>query len=122
MRHFALTPTLFGLLLTASCTPSLSKSSETDKEDAVPNCAEPENPYNEGTGDYAGYQWAEEKSTGACGGSQRRLCGIRAGLQGTLRMLSRYPHHNKSVHANLFDPLGFLNQLQQGRAVNPFRC
>jgi hypothetical protein len=31
-------------------------------------CAEPENPYAQGSGHYAGYEWAEEKGSGGCEG------------------------------------------------------
>jgi hypothetical protein len=37
------------------------------KESAQTICAEPENPYDEGTGHYAGYKWAEENG-GDCNG------------------------------------------------------
>ncbi len=30
---------------------------------------EPENPYNEGSGHSAGYEWAEENDVGSCGGN-----------------------------------------------------
>lgn len=33
------------------------------------NCREPENPYSEGTGHYAGFAWAEEKGAASCGGN-----------------------------------------------------
>lgn len=71
MRHFVLTLTLTGLLLTIGCTSSTSSSTESEHEEgaAATDCVEPENPYNEGTGHYAGYQWAEEKGTGVCSGS-----------------------------------------------------
>lgn len=35
------------------------------------NCSylEPDNPYNYGSGHYAGYEWAAEKESGYCGGN-----------------------------------------------------
>lgn len=30
---------------------------------------EPENPYNSGTGHYAGFEWAENKGVSSCGGN-----------------------------------------------------
>lgn len=32
-------------------------------------CEEPENPYDEGTGHYAGFEWAQEKDVDSCGGN-----------------------------------------------------
>jgi hypothetical protein len=33
------------------------------------NCSEPQNPYSEGTGHYAGFDWAQEKGVTTCGGN-----------------------------------------------------
>lgn len=56
---------LFTLLaITVAC--SSPKSSDEQEETAV-SCTEPENPYTEGTGHYAGYQWAESHG-GSCNG------------------------------------------------------
>ena len=35
------------------------------------HCTEPENPYDEGTGHYAGYEWAEKNDPATCGGSSQ---------------------------------------------------
>jgi hypothetical protein len=43
-------------------------SDSVPKEAAKKTCVEPENPYDEGTGHYAGYKWAEENS-GDCNGN-----------------------------------------------------
>jgi len=45
---------------------------ETDKQDTETktsdaSCTEPENPYSQGTGHYAGYEWAEQHG-GSCNG------------------------------------------------------
>ena len=45
------------------CSDSKSPKSSGDKI-----CTEPENPYDEGTGHYAGYKWAEENG-GDCNGN-----------------------------------------------------
>jgi hypothetical protein len=67
MRYFILASALIGTLLIAGCTPS--RSSGNDKErDAGHLCNEPENPYAEGTGHYAGHEWAEDHGSGTCDG------------------------------------------------------
>lgn len=35
------------------------------------DCEEPENPYDEGFGRFAGFNWAEEKDVGSCGGNSQ---------------------------------------------------
>lgn len=35
------------------------------------NCEIPSNPYSEGTGHYAGYEWAEKNSPTSCGGNSQ---------------------------------------------------
>lgn len=37
-----------------------SEPKDNEEEKQAKNCVEPENPYSEGTGHYAGYKWAEE--------------------------------------------------------------
>ena len=68
MRYFILVSALTALLLIASCTSSKSADSE---RDADRHCNEPENPYAEGAGHYAGYEWAENKGSGTCAGSSQ---------------------------------------------------
>lgn len=47
-----------------------SESSGRDGGTASANgCSEPENPYDEGSGHYAGFDWAERTGTGSCGGN-----------------------------------------------------
>jgi len=70
MKNFILALALFGLLLIVGCTSSTSSDSS-EQGKAAPNCTEPENPYTEGTGHYAGYEWAENKGSGVCGGSSQ---------------------------------------------------
>jgi hypothetical protein len=73
MKHVILSGMLMGLLLIVGCTPSTSSESSDGEEKgpAPPNCTEPENPYGEGTGHYAGYEWAENKGSGSCDGSSQ---------------------------------------------------
>lgn len=66
MRQLAIALVL-GFVLTG-CTSS--KHSDA-KEDAKASCEEPSNPYDEGTGHYAGYEWAESRGSGTCDGSSQ---------------------------------------------------
>jgi hypothetical protein len=61
---------ILGMLLVVGCTSS-TKSSNGNEEGAARNCTEPENPYDEGTGHYAGYEWAENHGSGNCSGSSQ---------------------------------------------------
>jgi hypothetical protein len=65
---------LFGISLVTGCTSSSSSASSTSSDDddkTATNCTEPENPYDEGTGHYAGFEWAEEHNPASCGGSSQ---------------------------------------------------
>ncbi len=65
VRQLVLAFTLSGLFVLFGC--GSSESSRKDEEGgAAATCAEPENPYSEGTGHYAGYEWAEKQGSGAC--------------------------------------------------------
>jgi hypothetical protein len=56
-------------MLSASC--SSKKSEDENGADSTPaECSEPENPYSEGTGHYAGYEWAE-RNGGNCSASSQ---------------------------------------------------
>lgn len=66
MRHVA-TALMLGFVLTG-CTSSQHSDA---KEDAKAQCEEPVNPYDEGTGHYAGYEWAESRGSGTCDGSSQ---------------------------------------------------
>ena len=69
-RNIFLLSTLLGSLLICGCNPS--KSSDSSEENAVGStCTEPENPYDEGTGHHAGYEWSEKNDPGTCGGSSQ---------------------------------------------------
>jgi len=73
MGRFILPLTVAGLMLVGGCKSSApSDSSDSNGEAAsAPNCTEPENPYVEGSGHYAGYEWAESSGSGACGGNSQ---------------------------------------------------
>lgn len=70
MRHFAFAVLLIGLLFIIGCSSSSSSSHE-EESATSPNCTEPANPYDEGTGHYAGYEWAEKNNPTVCGGSSQ---------------------------------------------------
>jgi len=73
MRRTTLLLTVAGLMLTVGCKSSApSNSSDKNREaTSARNCTEPENPYDEGSGHYAGYEWAESSGSGTCGGSSQ---------------------------------------------------
>ncbi len=60
---------LAGLMLAVGCRPSAP--SDSSGAASAPNCTEPENPYDEGSGHYAGYEWAESSGSGSCGGNSQ---------------------------------------------------
>jgi hypothetical protein len=70
MRCFILLLTVTGLMLTVGCRSSAPSNSPDSNGDAV-NCTEPENPYDEGSGHYAGYEWAQSSGSGTCGGKSQ---------------------------------------------------
>jgi hypothetical protein len=73
MRRFILQLTVAGLMLTVGCrstTPSESFNSNGQGAFASA-CTEPENPYEEGSGHYAGYEWAESNGATSCGGNSQ---------------------------------------------------
>lgn len=50
--------------------PAPSDSSSNDENVSTHSeCIEPENPYEEDSGHYAGFEWAQENSAGSCGGN-----------------------------------------------------
>jgi hypothetical protein len=67
-RNFALGFTIAVVLMTACSSP---KPPESKAEAEAKACKEPENPYSQGTGHYAGYEWAEKKGSGSCDGSSQ---------------------------------------------------
>ena len=68
VKSILLVLTVLGMLVVVGCTSS--SSSANDNEEAH-NCTEPENPYDAGTGHYAGYEWAENHGGETCSGSSQ---------------------------------------------------
>ena len=64
----------FVIALTVACGDG-SQQPESSSGDGVPSitssrtCNEPENPYPEGSGHYAGFEWAERNDPSSCGGN-----------------------------------------------------
>ena len=67
MKPYILGITLSGLLVMVGCTSS-TLSDKTNEDETARHCTEPQNPYDEGSGHYAGYEWAETNNPGSCGG------------------------------------------------------
>ena len=64
-HHLTLALTLSGSFVFSGC----GTSKPPDAEETTGNdteCTEPENPYTEGTGHYAGYEWAEKNGSASC--------------------------------------------------------
>jgi hypothetical protein len=66
MKRFILGFLLTAVSVVVGCTSSSSE--RRDEEETSHHCTEPQNPYDEGSGHYAGYEWAETNNPGACGG------------------------------------------------------
>lgn len=60
--HFLISLSLFYLF-------SCNKNSSVENQAVAKECEEPSNPFSEGTGHFAGWAWAEEKSVSSCGGN-----------------------------------------------------
>jgi hypothetical protein len=73
MRRLILPLMVAGLMLTFGCRSSAPPSSSDSNQEtaASPDCIEPENPYEEGSGHYSGYEWARNKGSGACDGNSQ---------------------------------------------------
>jgi hypothetical protein len=67
MKPYILIMPLSALLVVVGCTSS-SSPEKTNEEGAAQHCTEPHNPYDEGSGHYSGYEWAETNNPGTCGG------------------------------------------------------
>jgi hypothetical protein len=67
-RHLLI---VVALAFSIACTSS-EHSPEASNENPTNNhCTEPENPYTEGTGHYAGYEWAGRNGSPTCSGSSQ---------------------------------------------------
>lgn len=73
MGRFILPLTVIGLMLTVGCRSSVPSNSSGSNGEAASatKCTEPENPYDEGSGHYAGYEWAQSSGSGTCGGKSQ---------------------------------------------------
>jgi hypothetical protein len=73
MRYSSFIIIFAAAVLLVACTSSSSPDSSSGKQEssASVECVEPQNPYDEGSGHYAGYEWAQEKNPGACGGNSQ---------------------------------------------------
>lgn len=73
MRRFILPLTVAGLMLIVGCKSSAPSdtSDGNGKVASASDCTEPENPYDEGSGHYAGFEWAENNDPGVCGGNSQ---------------------------------------------------
>jgi hypothetical protein len=73
MKRFLLLLTFVALMLTVGCRSSTpSDSSDSNGQGASASaCTEPENPYEEDSGHYAGYEWAESNGATSCGGNSQ---------------------------------------------------
>lgn len=73
MKRFFLQLTIAGLMLSVGCRSSTPSTASDDNGEAASaqTCTEPENPYEEGSGHYAGYEWAQNNGTGICGGNSQ---------------------------------------------------
>jgi hypothetical protein len=69
-RHLVFAFTFSGVFLLAGCSPSKPSTDDSEAE-AARSCPEPGNPYTEGTGHYAGYEWAESNGSASCSGSSQ---------------------------------------------------
>jgi hypothetical protein len=64
---------LLGLIPAVSCRSSSPSSSSDSGEESssARDCPEPENPFGEGSGHYAGFEWAAESGSGTCNGKSQ---------------------------------------------------
>lgn len=53
------------------CTSSASSGQEDGGDNTTTECREPENPYDQGSGHYAGFEWAEEHDPASCDGNSQ---------------------------------------------------
>lgn len=83
MRRLLLLLTVAGALLTVGCKSSAPFDSSVSnvKAGSAPTCVEPESPYEEGSGHYAGYEWALNNGSGTCGKAMDRTVMIQTMTQ-----------------------------------------
>jgi len=66
--HFGMTFMLTGSFILIGCG-SPRSSGNGEEGGAEVSCTEPENPHTQGTGHYAGFEWAENNGSGTCSSS-----------------------------------------------------
>lgn len=72
MKYVLLTLMVAALVVVGGCKSSApSQYSGSNGNTASANCSEPENPYDEGSGHYAGFEWAERNGAGECDGNSQ---------------------------------------------------
>jgi hypothetical protein len=74
MNRLLLFCLIVAFMLTVSGCTSDSSDADTGKEGkntAATHCQEPENPYDEGSGHYAGFEWAVEHDASSCDGNSQ---------------------------------------------------
>ena len=73
MKCCYLALTLASLMVMGGCRSSATSDSYDSggKAGSAASCVEPENPYDEGSGHYAGFEWAEENDPGSCDGNSQ---------------------------------------------------
>jgi hypothetical protein len=64
---------MLGLLLVVGCSSPAPSNDSGDQEKSTDGaaCIGPENPYDDGTGHHAGYDWAEKQGSGECSGNSQ---------------------------------------------------
>ncbi|PYU14826.1 MAG: hypothetical protein DMG37_06405 [Acidobacteria bacterium] len=92
-RQIALCGFLTVVALPIGC--GTSKPAGNDNEGEVASCTEPSNPFSEGTGHYAGYEWAEKNGSGDCNGSSQSF---REGCEEYEAQESAYDECQKKKH------------------------
>ena len=72
-RHVLVACLLAVLFPMTMCTSSGSSASDKDNDGKAGSveCHEPENPYDQGSGHYAGFEWADEHDPATCGGNSQ---------------------------------------------------
>jgi hypothetical protein len=66
--RYSSVPFLAAVALEVLVSISCSSPKPQDSEETAVKCVEPENPYTDGTGHYAGYEWAEQHAGATCNG------------------------------------------------------
>jgi hypothetical protein len=73
VKRFFLALTFASLMVIGACKASTTPDSYNSdgRAGSAVSCSEPENPYDEGSGHYAGFEWAEANDPGFCDGNSQ---------------------------------------------------